>query len=207
MRNKLTSVFVTAALLVAPTVEAQRMVCGPNGCRVVQPVATVARVAAAPVRWIAQAPRRVATVYQARPVGSYGYSTLPAVSYGSSGGYTTYSQSVRSYGSSGGSAVYQSYGSSGGLGSHGGAYAPPPEADRATPAATMPADKPALGEEARRKPCPCGADCQCGPDCRRLEVVARVPSSLPVACECRVPSVTQQVVCRVPTTIGGLASL
>lgn len=201
MRNKITCLFVTAALLVAPVAEAQRMVCGPNGCRVVQsPVATVARVAAAPVRWVAQAPARAATVYQSRRVASYRYQVAPAVSYGSSGGYTTYAPVVRSYGSTGGTA---SYGSSGGRVEIAPVSSPAVEAT--PPAAAVPS----VDDGAATHVCPCGPGCECGPECCcATQVVSTVPTSGAGTVVSVIPaSGSGSVVSVVPVSVSTLAAL
>lgn len=195
MRNKITIALVTAALLVAPTVEAQRMVCGPNGCRVVSsPAVSVARVAAAPVRLVVQAPARVATVYQTRRVASYGVYRGPYVSYGSSGGYAAYSQPISSYGSTGGTSSY---------GSSGGRVEIAPVSSAAVEATPPAAAVPATEDGASTHVCPCGPGCQCGPECRcETQVVSTVPASGTRTVVSVVPACGVSVVSVVPVSPG-----
>lgn len=192
-----------AMLTTTPIVDAQTLVCGPNGCTMVRSasrpvVRTVTRVAAAPVRVVRSGlfGRRVA----------YSSYAAPTASYGSSGGYSAYQATTQSYGSSGGYGA-TSYGSSGGTGSYGDG----PTSTRSTaapvteaaPAATVP-----LGAKTQPS-CPCGPDCQCE-GCVCETAVCRVPKALPTAGLCRVPAVGVSSTCKVPPagpSVGAIAGL
>ena len=201
------SILLALVLAVLPSsLDAQTMVCGPNGCTYqrapvrsfFRPSATVYRTAApqASTRSVVVRRglfgRRVVTARYAAPIAS--------ASYGSSGGVSQAS----SYGSSGGyqsAPVAQSYGSSGGLAQPPAVSTPPAEVDddrnfRAEPTASVP-------QAQAKQTCPCGDDCRCGPNCQCETLVARVPSPEPVTLYARLPSVEPVTsYARVPKSLG-----
>lgn len=140
-------VLLAAALAFAPGLaDAQRVVCGPNGCTYVRaPVASVVRgqpvyrqAVARPVVRVATAPVRVVRrgLFGRRVVrtSATAYTTRSTQSYGSTGGAATYA--APSYGSTGGGyhAATTSTGSTGGYAAPP-ATAPPVESQ---PTATVP---------------------------------------------------------------------
>lgn len=181
-----------AMLLCCPIVEAQHMVCGPNGCRVVssasQPVRTVARrVASVPVRVVRRGLFGLRGRYEVQPQAQS--------SSGSTGSYGTYQTTTQSYGSTGGTAVYESSGSNGGLGSYGDG----PTDTRST-AAPVTKAAPAASVPLSKAECSCGPDCNCGPDCDCQTQVCTVPPAAPSTRYCIVPPTSVSSTCRVPAS-------
>jgi hypothetical protein len=186
-----------AMLLCCPIADAQQMVCGPNGCRVVQgqPVRSVVRYAAQPVVRVATAPVRMVRrgLFGRARYSSYQSATQ---SSGCTGGYTSYQAAEPSYGSTGGAATYEaSSGSSGGLGSYGDG----PTDTRAT-AAPVTKAAPAASVPLSKASCPCGDNCECGPDCQCQAQVCTVPSFTPTKRLCVVPPASVSTTCRVPAS-------
>lgn len=220
MQSKLANAVLALTMLAGttPVVDAQQLVCGPNGCSyAATPVRTVARVATAPVRVV----RNVVAAPVAQPAvvrsGLFGrryvaqYQPVQAASYGSTGGVATYSA-----GSSGGTASYTvettryeslpvtgtSRGSSGGSSSYG--DGPTTNRDTAAPDTDEPPAAAVPEQTSQAGECPCGPDCQCGPSCVCPAVACCVVPETVAACV--VPELTGPV-CVVPQTVGGLASL
>jgi hypothetical protein len=200
-QSKVLRIALAVAMLTAtPVVDAQTMVCGPNGCRMVQgqPARNVVRYAAAPAVRMATDPVRMV---RRGLFGRARYSmAAPTVSSGSSGSYGTYQATTQSYGqsfgSSGGTAVYEaSSGSSGGLGSYGDG----PTDSRAT-AAPVTQEAPAASVPLGKSDCKCGPDCECGPDCQCQTQVCTVPSFAPSKRLCVVPPTSVSATCRVPAS-------
>lgn len=189
-----------AMLTTTPVVDAQTLVCGPNGCTRVagQPVRNVARVVAAPVRRVASAPVRVVrSGLFGRRVHYESYAAPQVQSYGSTGGYSSYQAAPQSYGSTGG---YAQPAATSGYGSHGGVSG---AATTSAPAST--ATVPSAG-------CQCDCECpECGAkfSCPCNQTTAVVPSPRPTAGVCRVPAIRVSGYCRVPSATPdlGLAGL
>jgi hypothetical protein len=210
MQSKLLNCVVALAMLVAtPGADAEcwinadgTMSCSRNPVQG-QPVRNVVRYAAAPVVRAATAPVRMV---RRGLFGRARYSVQPQAtqSSGSSGSYGTYQATTQSYGSSGGTAVYESSGSSGGLGSYGDG----PTQSRAT-AAPVTQDAPAASVPLGKSECKCGPDCDCGPDCQCQTQVCTVPPAAPTKRLCIVPPASVSSTCRVPSglSVEAVASL
>lgn len=187
--------------------DAQTMVCGPNGCRVMSaPRAAVATTLRPRVRYAAPAASSTAMV----PVVRRGWFGVPRVvgyrpvsapqslgprSYGSSGSYQA---GVASYGSNGGYSqpAAVSYGSSGSY-----RAVPAPVVTSEPPTARAPDLSDGADATPSQSSCPCGDDCRCGPDCdcpRQDTAVCRVPN-LPGVTVCRAPPMAPLSLARVPS--------
>lgn len=218
MLNRL---LLAAAIALAPAVaSAQQMVCGPDGCTytrapvrsLFRPATTVHRPAVAQRSATYAAPR---VVYRSglfgRPVVARTYSAPAVTSYSSGSSGSAYSAP----------ATYTvqpaSNGSSGGVGSHGGAYAIPTGPVSEPPAASIPDDT-----TSQTRACPCGDNCRCGPDCQcgtlyavvpdaaPVEGIAALPTARPVTSHATVPDagpVTTYAVVPIAEPVGVLAGL